>query len=260
MRTPRRDFILKLCRLAAVLAVAVGVCRPALAQTTQPTADDNLIALNFPENLELKTLVDYVSQRLGFNVSYQEEQLLNQRVTIKAPARIPADALFGLLQSMLKARGLAVVDGDQPGWKRIVPLAVSAVPTSRPAGGRATAAAPSEPVAQVFYFQNADAQRVDAVIKPFLSGSSASSFGVAEQHMLLVVDYASNMARIAQLVKLLDQPNQSSKIAFVAVHNADARQLAPQVKQILNAKAKGRPSRGSRRNRSRSRATRGPAN
>ena len=145
------------------------------AQTTLPASDQELITLNFPENMELKTLVDYVSQRLGFNVSYQDEQLANQRVTIRAPSQVPATALLGLLQSMLKTRGLTLIDADQPGWKRIVPLAVSAVPTTQPSGG-----GPNQPVAQAFFLQNADAQRVDTIIKPFLSGSSAASFDIAE--------------------------------------------------------------------------------
>ncbi|MGA2230827.1 MAG: secretin N-terminal domain-containing protein [Tepidisphaeraceae bacterium] len=209
------------------------------AQTTLPASDQELITLNFPENMELKTLVDYVSQRLGFNVSYQDEQLSNQRVTIRAPSQVPATALLGLLQSMLKTRGLTIIDADQPGWKRIVPLAVSAVPTTQPSAG-----GPNEPVAQAFFLQNADAQRVDTIIKPFLSGSSAASFDIAEQHTLIVVDFASNMPRVAEIIRLLDRPDQGSKIAFVPAHNADLGQLAQQVRQILAAKARAQAVNG----------------
>jgi general secretion pathway protein D len=218
------------CALAALVLLSGA---QAFAQATQPAADSELISLNFPENMELKALVDYVSQRLGFNVSYQDEQLANQRVTIKSPTQVPASALVGLLQSMLKTRGLTMIDADQPGWKRIVPLAVSAIPTSQPTDG-----GPNQPVAQAFFLQNADAQRVDSVIKPFLSGASASSFDIAEQHTLVVVDFASNMPRLAELIRLLDQPNQASKIAFIPAHNADLAQLAVQVRQILSAKAR----------------------
>lgn len=215
--------------VGAVLVPARGVS----AQTTSPAADDSLILLNFPENMEIKALVDYVSQRLALNVSYQDEQLANLRVTIRSPAQVPASALVGLLQSTLKSRGLTMIDADQPGWKRIVPLAVSALPTSQPTSGD-----PNLPVAQAFFLENADAQRVDAVIKPFLSGPSSSSFDIAEQHTLVVVDFASNMPRLAGLIRLLDQPNHASKIAFITAHNADLAQLALQVRQILAAKAR----------------------
>jgi hypothetical protein len=63
----------------AILFIAV---QPSLAQTpsTTPTTQQ-LITLNFPENLELKVLIDYVSQRLGVNILYDEQQV-NQRLGV----------------------------------------------------------------------------------------------------------------------------------------------------------------------------------
>jgi general secretion pathway protein D len=78
-----------------------------------------MVKLNFPEQVELKMLVDYVSQRLGVKILY-DEQVANKKITIKAPQEIPAQSLMGLLESSLKMKGLALVDASTPGWKRIV--------------------------------------------------------------------------------------------------------------------------------------------
>jgi len=85
--------------------------------TTQPAGE--MIQLQFPENVEVKILIDYVSKRLGLNILY-DDKLVHRRVTISSPVSIPKASLPGLLDSVLKMAGLALVDGDQPGWKRIV--------------------------------------------------------------------------------------------------------------------------------------------
>lgn len=221
--------------MSAVLPTPLAAEAPA----TQASGDDQpTISLNFPENVDLKTLVDYVSQRLSLNIVYQDEQLANQRVTIKAPTRIPVSALKGLLESLLKMRGLTIVDADQPGWKRISPIPGSAVPATQPIGGG------EQVVTQAFALQFVDAQRMDAVLKPFLSGPAATSFGIPEQHVVLVTDFASNLKRVGEIVAMVDQLNRNQEIGFIPVHNADAAQLAQQLKQILTARAKAQAAPG----------------
>lgn len=102
------------------------LCAVILAQTHAATPAsgpaavvDEQVALNFPDNVELKSLVEYVSDRLGINILY-DEQIVNQRLTLKTPAEIPKSSLLELLQSALKMKGLVLVDGDQRGWKKIV--------------------------------------------------------------------------------------------------------------------------------------------
>ena len=205
--------------------------------TTQSADEPSLIALNFPENVELKTLVDYVSQRMGFNVIYQDELLANQKVTIKSPVKVPANVLVGLLQNLLKMKGFALVDAEQPGFKRVVALQASAVAATQPAPGAQPTG--EQVVTQVFPLQSIDATRAETAVKPFLSGPTAGSVGIPEQHLLLVTDFASNLKRVGQILELVDQPNRNLRMEFLPVKNADASQLAQQIKQIL-LRASGR--------------------
>jgi general secretion pathway protein D len=67
---------------------------------------------------------------------------------------------------------------------------------------------------------------------------------VPEQHLLIVSDYGSVVARIAELLHLLDQPPQVVTTQFVQLKNIDVTVLQPQVQQILAArdKAQATPS------------------
>ena len=92
---------------------------PSITQTQEP-ASEGQVKLNFPDPLPMKLLVDYVSNRLDIKILY-DNVISNKRITIKAPSEIPAESLLNLLESSLKMSGLALVDADLPGWKKIVP-------------------------------------------------------------------------------------------------------------------------------------------
>lgn len=235
----RRTQAVAVMFVAAIIALTGG--RVGSAQSTRPVTPDTqpgneLVGLNLPENAPLKVLLDYVSQEFGLNILY-EETVAGQRVTIKAPARMPKSAVIPLLESVLKMRGLAMVDADQPGWKRIIPLAqAAAVPATGPA---VEALKPAAAVVQVFKLQYAaDAKAVDTLVKPFLTTPGASSFPLPDQGLLVVTDYASNLKRVADLIQSVDQPNQDVNIEFIAVKHADPGRLTQQVDQLLKAKVR----------------------
>ena len=173
------------------------------APQTQPastTTDAGDINLNFPDNVPLKTFVEYSASRLGLNIIY-DEQILRQHFTIKSPTAVPESALRPLLESVLKMNGLAMVDGDQPNWKRIVALSSVAQPTTQSAN-----LANANAVTQVFRLRHADPQRIEALIKPLLTTPGGSSASISEQGLLIVTDFQSVVQRIAELVRLVDAP------------------------------------------------------
>jgi len=202
-----------------------------------PADEENLIQLNFPENLEVKVLVDYVTSRLGINVLY-DEGLLKRRVTISAPTKIPKESLSGLLQSVLRMSGLVLVAGDQPGWKQIVPsqnLVAVTRDIQRDAQQLADAQATTA-ITQVFELANVAPSAVEPVIKPFLSAPGGNSFAVPERNLLFVTDYADNLRRVADLINLFDRPGPEARVRFVPVRHWDAGELAQRVTALLREK------------------------
>jgi general secretion pathway protein D len=222
------------CEVLLILVIPLlGYAQASTSPATMPSGP--LITLNFPGNVDLKTLVDYAAQRLGINIIYDNQQIANKPVALSMPMRIAPSALPDLVESALEANGLSLVDGDRPGWKKVVSLAAAAQPATGGASGGSRA------LIEMFPLQSVDAVHADALLKAVLSGPGASSFAIPEQHSIVVTDFASNMPRIKALIDLIDRPVANVEIELVPIHHADAGQLAEQAKKILEIRAKANP-------------------
>ncbi|MBI1368407.1 MAG: hypothetical protein GC162_07100 [Planctomycetes bacterium] len=215
--------------------IAVAVSPMLRADEAVPAAEsDAFVTLNFPENLDLKVLVDYVSKRLNLNILY-DESLANQHVTLQAPSRIPVSSLLGLLESTLRVKGMALIDGDQPGWKRVVQVANLVAISGAPGNGAVGNA--NAVITSVFQLDHSDPTRVDTIIKPFLTQPGGNSFSVDGSKLLIVTDYASNMQRITSLIALADQPQEQVAIEFIPIAHQEAAKLLQQAMNIVRFKS-----------------------
>ena len=199
--------------------------------------------LTLPPETELKTLIDLVSQRLGVQFLY-DEGVANKRISINSPKPIPVDSLLDVLRSALKMKGLALVEAEPAGWKRIVPaedLAQIAVPSASQAGtpGGGTVA-----VTQTFSLAHLGPDRVAKVIEPFLTKKGANIVVVADKSLLIITDYAPNLRRIAQLIELIDQAGPERVLKFQRIENVDAGELSAQISQALAARGPGQAAAG----------------
>jgi len=226
--------------LATVLLPSWTVAQqePAPPTATPPAAGEGeLIQLNFPENLEVKLFVDYVSQRLGLNILY-DESVIKKRVTIVAPTKVPKDSLLGLLQSVLKMTGLALVDADQPGWQRVISSQelLSATKGFEETSEAFAKAEATTVITQIFTLKNTSTSKAEQTIKPFLSKPGGNTFSMADRRMLFVTDYADSLARVARLIELLDVAAPEALMRFVAVEHWEADELARRVTALLAEK------------------------
>jgi len=64
-----------------------------------------MVQLNFPQEIEVKTLTDYVAERLKINILYEQETA-NKKITIKSPARIPVESLLSRVGKCPEDEGL----------------------------------------------------------------------------------------------------------------------------------------------------------
>src|SRR5689334_12643719 len=163
--------------LASALFSGSLCAQEAKPAKTPSTPSPAMVQLNFPEEVELKILVDYVSKRLGVKILY-DEQIANKKVSIKSPGPIPADSLIGLLESVLKMKGLALVDGDINGWKRIRPVA-DLSQFAQPRGSKPLEAlGTTTAVTQIYELKYVDPERVSQIIKPFLTQPGGNTITV----------------------------------------------------------------------------------
>lgn len=221
------------------LVVALLPCNFLVAQSSQPSsraAEAEMIQLNFPASVEVKVLVEYVSKRLNLNIVY-DDSVGAKKVTIHSPAKIPKESLLPLLQSVLKMANLAMVDGDQANWKKIVQsqnlIAATGVIRKDPLQ---LLAAGETAVTQIFEICNVGASSVEPVIKPFLSQPGGNCFCINDRGMLVVTDFASNLRRVSALIEVMDRPAAKTAIKFLPARHVDAADLARQATTLLAEK------------------------
>ena len=70
-----------------------------------------MMRLTLPDTVTLNVLADLTSARLGIRIIYDDE-IRQQKISLKAPAEIPEESLLPLLESILKIKGFALVDAD----------------------------------------------------------------------------------------------------------------------------------------------------
>ncbi|MDR1964342.1 MAG: hypothetical protein LBQ50_11230 [Planctomycetaceae bacterium] len=200
-------------------------------------ADEELVQLNFPNEVDLEVLVEYISQRLQLKILF-DEAIANKKIRIRTTGDIPVDSLMQVLQSALKMKELTIVDADVQGWKRIIPVAQ--LGTLAPQGnaqqilqerGGAT------PVMQIFTLEHADVTQVQQLIQPFLTPQGSLCTPVKESNVLIVSDYVVNVIKVTELIKTLDVPKPTIKTEFLEVKNIDATALSRQITAILQARS-----------------------
>lgn len=224
----------------AAIATALAICcasrHSARAEEAPPAPEETSIKLSFPNQMDLNLLIDYVSQRLGIKILY-DEQVANKQITIKAPGEIPAASLLNVLESALKIKGLALVDGDVPGWKQIVAVKdLSQI--AQPDGSDLGRMGNAEAITQSFPLKFVTPEKLATIVKPFLTEPGASAITIPEQNLLIITDYAGNLKRIAKLIETIDQAGPPSELFFYSVKNLEAAGLAQQIKEALTAKFK----------------------
>lgn len=208
------------------------------ADPANAAAPPNNVQLNLPDNMELKLFIDFVSQRLGVRILY-DDAINNQKITIKAPDQIPADTLDDLLQSVLKIKGFAIVDADVAGWKRIVKVdKLSNI--AQPDGGRPLVdLEATEAITQSFPLKHVTPERIEEIIKPFLTEGKSDTIKLPTQNTLIITDYAGNLKRLAQLIASVDRPGPESVLKFYAAEHVDASALQKQIIEVLTARLAG---------------------
>lgn len=232
-----------LCTLCLALAAA-----GALAQSDEsdherdavPEPAPGQVRLNFPENLALKVLIDYVGERRGINFIYDPAQLQNKTITLKTPMEVPSDSLTTMLGGVLKLNGLVMTETDIEGTIQIqrANAALSGV-----AGGLAPERAAAQPralssaVTRVFEFRHASAERIEQVMQPFLSDPQASITTLPGHGLAIVTDYASNMARLERLLGVIDRPGREVGVRFIEIKHLDATEVQQKATELLKGKA-----------------------
>ena len=223
------------CVPLAAFTLAVAMVGGVASAQTRPAAPGEVgIAFNFPEAVELRTLVDYVSRRLDANIVYDADLAdAKNVVTIRSPRGLPADALLPLLRSVLRMKGFTLVDGEEPGWSRVVKVDAAKA-------GDATAPT-TRPTVQFVTLKHAAASRVSQQVKQLIAGTrprdDGSSFDVIYDDRtnqigaMGAADVVADAIRVAQSIDV-DVPSESAPIRFYKLTNATAADVLDTIREL----------------------------
>lgn len=202
---------------------------------TSSVSPEGNITLNLTGNIELKILIEYVSQRLDINIIY-DHHVEGKWVTIQAPKSIQQNSLIDLLQSVLRMNGLMLVDTKDTGWMRVV-QDENYLLYCTPAGeGESTGKLII--VSQIMELKHLSYQSAEKIIRPFLSKPGGNLISIDNIGKVIVTDYYRNVERIEKMIRLADVPKEGVKIEFYPVKYLEASPFANQLQSLLMAKQK----------------------
>ncbi len=183
-----------------------------------------------PPEIELSTFVDYVATSLELNLIY-DRSVLSKKVSLTFAHPIPMESLPGLLRSVLKTHGFALVPAEQAGWHRIIALQIADP-------GTALRELDSEvPGAQVISYvlpcRHVELTRLQSTIEPLLTEPGGSILVIPEGNLLVITDFAQNVRRILEMAALIDGPQSIPSVTRIPVRNADPAELAELVTRVM---------------------------
>jgi general secretion pathway protein D len=176
--------------------------------------------LNF-DNADIEAVIQAASEIAGFNYTIGPG-VAGKKVTIQTSGRIPEDEVFNVLLAVLEVNGVTAVRSGNL-YKILPTTAARERPLPTVIGAQADPTRrDDEVITQIVPLQYAPADRIAATLRPFVQGGNL----VVQGSLLIITDTAANVARVLQLVSVLDVELATDELRFIPIRFADATELA----------------------------------
>jgi len=224
MRSPLGVWI-RVLTAAALLATGAARAQEPSAGVPppQPGAPDDTITLNFV-NADIHAVVKAVAEMTGRN--FLIDPRVQGTVNIIAPKPVPRSMVFPILLSALRVQGFTAVGGDL-GYINIIPEADAKFF----AGARAERARGDQIITEVFQLSHESAPQMVATLRPLVSPNNVIN-AFPGSNTVVITDYASNLARIRNVIRTVDQP-APSQLASIKLRYAAAVDVGQAVQRLM---------------------------
>lgn len=206
---------------AALLALA-----PAVAEMNSPTAARHVLSLN---DVEITALIDDVSIITG-NTFVLHPDVRRTKVTVMSQTPMTTDEVFQVFLSTLRVHGFAAIPAGR-GVYRVVPeqsAVGEALTTSNGANGFMT---------EILRLDNFSAVEAAQMVKPIVD-AQGQVVANARSNTLIVVDYASNMPRVRNIVAGLDKAGEAN-IQTLQLTTVPAREMRDLLNSLMGSRDNG---------------------
>jgi len=197
------------------------------------TEDDRIVDLNLPERLPVIQLLDLVGKYMNLDYVYDPTKITGE-VTLKLNGNLRGSMrvrdLYLLLESVLKFQRLAMTR-HKGNIVTIVPVddALEADPVIVKPGEEPPEAG-NVVATRVFELQHIDTTTAQALLDNMKLSVEVTP--IPESKTLIVTAYAYRMARIEQLLEVVDRPGEPRKFRFRQLRYTMATNLAEKVKAL----------------------------
>jgi general secretion pathway protein D len=219
------DFANRLCARLVALAL-IAALAPAPAALAQSGGPGNVVNFN---QAEIQAVIDDVSAVTGH--TFIVDPNVRGRVTITSQAPLTADQYFQVFLSTMRVHGYAVVP-TASGAYQIIPEQAGAR-TSNPVNSNVRG---DQYVTSVVRLTHSGTRDALNIVRPMVSPNgfvNAAETG----NVLVIVDYAENVARIRQVLRDLDR--DTSVVEMVELRNVSASEMARIIEAIRTRNTAG---------------------
>ncbi|WP_233350584.1 type II secretion system secretin GspD [Henriciella barbarensis] len=194
--------------LAAIAMLGLGVQpMPAEAQGGR-----HVLSL---DDVEITALIDDVATITGYTFILHPD-VGRTRVTVLSQTPMTTNEVFEVFLSTLRVNGFAAIPAGR-GVYRVVPEVLAVGEAGGPASG------PNAFVTQVFALDSFGAVEAAQMLKPIID-AQGQVVANARSNSVVVVDYASNMPRIREVIQSLDSADRS-ELRTISLKSVPAREM-----------------------------------
>lgn len=202
----------------------------AVAPTLIPRGDE--VVLNF-KDAEIDSVAAAFAHLLGRNLVVDPR--VRGKMTLETARPVGRLQAFELFRVSLRGLGFAFVDVG--GIGRIVPEGDAKLLASSVAAPGSTAPAGEQVITQVFRLNHEVAANLVPVLRPLIAPNN-TVVAYPGNNSLVVTDYASNIARVAQIIASIDTP-VANEVEVIPMVHALAIDVAVAVNRMLDEGARG---------------------
>jgi general secretion pathway protein D len=202
---------------------------PPTAPPVPPAQRGRFVVLNF-DNADIETVIQAASEIIGFNYVLAPD--VRGKVTVQTSGRIAQEEVFGVLLAILEVQGFtAVKSGNLYKIVRIEGARERAVPTivGPVADPNRTT---DEIITQIVPIKYSSVADLSALLRPLIS-TRGTLIAHRETNVLIVTDAASNVARLLDIIRLVDVQVAQEELQIIPVSYADAGELAAILTQLF---------------------------
>lgn len=188
-------------------------------------------------DVEIRKVIETVSEITGKN--FLVDDRVQGKVTIIGPKSLTAPELYQVFLSILNVKGFALVPSGK--INKVVPSSnIAGYGVQMKVGKSEGIAGIDAYVTQIIPIEFTEAEELKNLLAPLIPKTdNITSYGPT--NILIVTTTESLLARINQIISMVDVPGAREEIRLIPVNYASVQDLAGKVTQVLQSQS-GQPS------------------